>query len=114
MEPTLRDKQIVLIKKYNLDLNYNDIVVIKKNNKIIIKRIVGIPKDTVKIEDYVYINGKKIDDLSTEDAGIASKEITLKEDEYFVLGDNRQNSIDSRFQEIGNIKANEIIGKIII
>ena len=47
-------------------------------------------------------------------SGIASNEITLSTNEYFVLGDNRQNSIDSRFEEIGEISKQEIIGKIVI
>ena len=114
MEPNLKDKQIVLMKKFNLLLNYNDIIVIKKNNKIIIKRLIGLPNDNIKIDDYVFVNNKKIDNLYTEDKGIISSEITLNSDEYFVLGDNRQHSIDSRYEEIGIILKEEIIGKIIL
>lgn len=111
MEPTLKEQQMLVIKKYNLKLDRNDIVVIKKNSKIVIKRIIGIPKDKIKINGYVYINGEKFDEKHTENPGNAKDEIALKENEFFVLGDNRQNSIDSRFDEIGIIKEDEIIGK---
>ncbi len=113
MEPTLKQGSIKLIKKWNLKIEHNDIVVIKKNNRIIIKRIVAIPYDTVEIDDYLYINNERYDDLIIQDGGIASNEIILNENEYFVLGDNRQNSIDSRFHEIGIIKKEEIIGKLL-
>ena len=113
MEPTLKDKKIVLMKKFNLKLSYNDIIVIRKNDKIIIKRLVGLPKDTVEIRDYLYINGEKFDDYFTPSGKMSKEKIILKENEYFVLGDNRKNSIDSRFEEVGIIKKEEIIGKII-
>lgn len=112
MEPTLTNGKIVFIKKYNLDLKHNDIVVVRKNGKIIIKRLVGLPKDKLKIDEYLYVNGIKNDELYTKDSGQLQEEMELKENEYFVLGDNRQNSIDSRFSEIGIIYENEIIGKI--
>ena len=114
MEPTLKNGQITIIKKYNLEFNYNDIVVIKKDNKIIIKRLVGLPKDKVKIDNYLYINGEKYDDILTKNGEFSNEEIILNEDEYFVLGDNREESIDSRYNEIGIIKRKEIIGKIIL
>ena len=114
MEPALKNGQIALMKKFNLKLNYNDIIVIKKNNKIIIKRLVGMPNDKVKIDNYLYINGQKVNDLYTEYSGVANDEIILNSNEYFVLGDNRQNSIDSRAEEIGVILKEEIIGKIVL
>ena len=114
MIPTLKDKQIAIIKKFDLNLKYNDIIVAKKNGKIIIKRLVGLPKDSVEIKDYLYINGEKFDDYYTPRGEIKNKKIILSNDEYFVLGDNREHSIDSRFSEIGIIKKEEIIGKIII
>lgn len=113
MYPTLKDKQIVLIKKYNLNLANNDIIVIKKNKRIIIKRLIGLPNDTIKIDQYVYVNGKKNDNIVTNQKGNTKNEIYLKPGEYFVLGDNRDNSIDSRFDEIGIIYEDEIIGKVI-
>ena len=111
MYPTLKDKQIVLIKKYNLNLANNDIIVIKKNKKTIIKRLIGLPNDTIKIDKYVYVNGNKNDEIITQEQ--EKSEFFLKTGEYFVLGDNRDESIDSRFDEIGIIYEDEIIGKVI-
>ena len=113
MYPTLQNGNIACIKKFNFKLEHNDLIVIKKNNKIIIKRLVGLPDDKVKIDRYLYINGQRNDNFYTEYSGNVCDEIQLKDNEYFVLGDNRQSSIDSRFEEIGIIYENEIIGKII-
>lgn len=110
MEPTLHDKEIILIKKFHLNLDYSDIIVIKKQNKLIIKRIIGMPGDTVKIDEYPFVNGKKLGKFHMENNGEITN-VTLKKGEYFVLGDNCDESIDSRFEEIGIIKEREIIGK---
>ena len=113
MEPTFKDKQIVFETKIVSKINYNDIVVIKKGNLKIIKRIVGKPNDKLFIKDsYLYVNDKKYNNY-IKDAGILSDVLVLKNDEYFVLGDNINNSIDSRDKKIGVIKINEIKGKII-
>lgn len=114
MYPTLKNGQMLLVKKIDLKINNNDIVVIKKDSKIIIKRIIGIPNDQIEIIDgYVYVNGKKFDDLYIEDYGNTKEKIALQQNQYYVLGDNRQESIDSRFDEIGIIDKKNIIGIII-
>ena len=113
MFPTLKNGNIVIMKKYDLKLNYNDIVVIKKNDKIIIKRLVGLPNDSIYIDNYLFVNGEKFDDLFTENSENIENEITLKENQYYVLGDNRQHSIDSRDEEIGIINQEEILGILI-
>lgn len=115
MLPTLKNGQIIFIKKYNLNLKYGDIIVIKKNDKIIIKRLIGLPNENIEIiNNYFYINGKKYKDLYIENQGDINSKIYLNSKEYFVLGDNSQNSIDSRFNEIGIIYENEIQGKVIL
>ncbi len=113
MNPTLKNKDLVLVKKFDLKLKNNDIVIVKKNGRIIIKRLVGLPNDRIKIDKYLYVNDKKNDDFYIESYERINEEIQLKYNEYFVLGDNRQNSIDSRNEEIGLITKEEIIGKII-
>lgn len=81
-----------------------------------IKRIIGMPGETVQITDgMVYIDGEVLDETYGKEvmqyAGVASDPITLGEDEYFVLGDNRNNSSDSRDPSVGNIQRDQIIGK---
>ena len=81
-----------------------------------IRRVVGVPGDTIQIVGGIlYVNGNSYNELTTvasmEEAGIAESEILLGEDEYFVLGDNRNNSEDSRYANIGNVKKEYIIGK---
>ena len=81
-----------------------------------IKRVIGLPGDYVEIKDgAVYINGEKLkeDYTATEinDVGIVSEKITLGGDEYFVLGDDRDKSEDSRMADVGNVKRSYIYGK---
>lgn len=114
MLPTYENGQILIENKIVRNYKSGDIVVIKKNNLKIIKRVIGCPGDYVLIkEGYIYINNEKYDNLFIENPGILSKEIKLKSNEFIVLGDNRKKSIDSRFDEIGIILKKEIIGKII-
>ena len=81
-----------------------------------VKRVIGVPGDTVQILDgAVYVNGElfeeAVETAAILDAELAAEEIELAEDEYFVLGDNRNNSEDSRYANIGNVKKEYIIGK---
>lgn len=84
-----------------------------------IKRIIGLPGETVQIEDgAIYIDGEVLEESYGKEvmynAGIASQPIELGEDEYFVLGDNRNNSRDSRDPSVGTIPKDQIIGKAFI
>lgn len=85
-------------------------------NKSYVKRVYGLPGETVQIRDnQIYINGKTIEDNyaknETDDAGIAEEPITLADDEYFVLGDNRMVSSDSR--DIGPVAKENIAGHVL-
>ena len=122
MEPVIYSGQNVLINRvaYNMaSPKRGDIIVFKpngnKNSHLYIKRVIGLPGETVQIMNgKVYINGSVLkDDVATDskEAGIAASEITLNTDEYFVLGDNRTNSEDSRSANIGNVKTSMIEGK---
>ena len=114
MEPTLKNRQLIIIKNTNANIKKNDIVIIKKKNKTIIKRIIGMPGDKLEIKDtYLYVNNSKYDNNKIIDSGNLKNTIKLNEDEYFVLGDNRDNSIDSRYDEIGLIKKDEIKGIVL-
>ncbi len=86
-----------------------------------IKRIIGLPGETVQIIDgYVYINEEKLDEsygreiIDSDKYGIAAKPVELGEDEYFVLGDNRNESADSRETDVGVLHRDELIGKAFI
>ena len=87
-----------------------------------IKRIIGLPGETVYIDEdgTIYINDEPLEGdkygrevIAEDKRGVASEEITLGDDEYFVLGDNRNNSRDSRVPDVGNIHKNDIIGRAV-
>ncbi len=123
MSDTLGNGDQILINKFVYVVSNpkpNDVVVFLPNGNekshYYVRRVIGVPGDVVQIKDgAVYINGElyseKIEVASMEEPGIAGDEITLGEDEYFVLGDNRNNSEDSRYANIGNVKKEYIIGK---
>ena len=122
MEPTLQDSDNLITDKITYrfrDPKRFDIIVFPfKDNRatLLIKRIVGMPGETVQVIDgNVYVNGYVLEDnygyAVMTDPGLAADPVVLKEDEYFVLGDNRNNSTDSRFESVGNIHRSEIIGR---
>lgn len=122
METTLQDGDNLITDKLTyhfVDPKRYDIVVFpfKENtSQLLIKRIIGMPGETVQIIDgKVHINGYELAETYgnelIESPGLASEPITLGEDEYFVLGDNRNNSQDSRFESVGNIHRSDLIGR---
>ena len=124
MEPTLDSRDNVLVDKLSAragEIDRYDIVVFPVDGVFLIKRVYGLPGETVRIDEtgVIYINDKPIDDRYAyqiiKDPGRASGAgVTLQPDEYFVLGDNRNNSVDSRFSEVGNIKDKDIRGRVIL
>jgi signal peptidase I len=122
MDPTLTHEDQVLVDKarYHFEEPERfDVIVFstQAGEQNLIKRIIGLPGETVQIRDgRVYIDGKRLTEpFETEkmlNAGLAGEGILLGEDEYFVLGDNRNHSEDSRFQTVGNVSLEDIIGKI--
>lgn len=115
MEPTFSNGDIFLIELTDNVERY-DIAVFEYNGNSLVKRIIGCPNETVQIiENMIYINDEPIKDVvnvEMESYGVASEKITLGEDEYFVLGDNRNDSRDSRM--FGPIKKDDILGKKMI
>lgn len=125
MEPTLSHEDNLIVDKLTYRFNDPerfDIIVFPfkyKDNTYYIKRIIGLPGERVRIDEKgkIYINdevlvesyGREV--IRPEYIGLAAVEIQLGADEYFVLGDNRNNSSDSRVPEVGNIKRKDIIGR---
>jgi signal peptidase I len=124
MDPTLAAGDTLLINRavYKIDApKRGDIIAYKLSDdskaSTHIKRIIGLPGEKIQIkEGQLLINGETYQEQknfpSIQNPGMADVGITLGNDEYFVLGDNRNNSEDSRFVDVGNIKKNCIIGKL--
>ena len=125
---TLHDRDSLIVSKISYELgtpNRFDIVVFPHINKatnektFFIKRIIGMPGETVQIDfnGNIYINGEVLDEHfgkeTIQNPGNAINPIVLGEDEYFVLGDNRNDSLDSRFTDVGKIKRDELVGKAV-
>ena len=123
MEPTLHNGDQLFVEKVSYRFSNPkrfDIVVFPyqyTKGTYYIKRIIGMPGETVQIDEAgrIYIDGEVMSEYYGKevmtDPGLAGKGVTLAEDEYFVLGDNRNDSADSRFVSVGNVKRSQIIGK---
>lgn len=113
MNKTLENGDILLLWKLG-NVDREDIIVLDEiiDDEIIIKRVIGLPEETVEIKrGKIYINGKVYKDSYAYGQTNDYEEITLGSDEYFILGDNRLISKDSRY--FGAIKEKDIKGKII-
>ncbi len=118
MYPTLNPKDILVLNKLDRNFKRFDIVVIKTGDTKIVKRIIGLPGENIEYKDNeLYINGEIIEDMTSA----RTNDFTLKnlydidelpQDKYFVMGDNRPNSQDSRSDEIGIIDKKDIIGTV--
>lgn len=122
MEPTLQSGDSLWVNMIGYrfsDPERFDIIVFPFQDDVhYIKRIIGLPGETIQIKDGdILINGKILKEPYNFDRirnpGIAESPITLGEDEYFVMGDNRNNSKDSRFAVVGPVKREKIIGKAV-
>ena len=123
MNPILRNGDVVLVNR----LVYNarrprrgDIIVFKpkgnENSHYYIKRVIGLPGEKVEFrENEIYINGNRLEEkyqsTAVDRTGIVTEKMELGSDEYFVLGDDRENSEDSRDADVGNVKREHIFGK---
>lgn len=123
MSPLLSNGDVVLVNRFIYNTSSpkrGDIIVFKpngnENSHYYIKRVIGLPGETVEIiEGKIYIDGKKLEEdyTATEisDVGIVTEKMELGGDEFFVLGDDRGKSEDSRMADVGNVKRVHIYGK---
>lgn len=120
MNDTLQNGEVMILNKIVYKrhaIKRFDIVVVNEGEKLIIKRVIGLPGETISYKDNkLYINGKEIedpysftktDDFSIEDVGHTK----IPGDTYFVMGDNRSFSLDSRYPSVGVIKRTQIVGR---
>ncbi len=126
MYPTLEDGDQLIADKLSYrfrDPERFDIVIFPYRyaaKTYFIKRIIGLPGETVRIDEQgnIYINGEVLEEdygyETIEYAGLAAEEIQLGDDEYFVLGDNRNVSEDSRYPDVGNIRRSDLIGRAFV
>jgi signal peptidase I len=122
MAGKIKSGQEILIDKmsYELrDIRRFDVIVYRSgstgDDEFVIKRVIGLPGETIQIVDSkIYIDGTQLEDTyykGSYESGSVSEKLTIGEDEYFVMGDNRNLSQDSRFEYVGNVKKSDIVGR---
>lgn len=117
MEPTLSNGDIVLLTK-TTRFDHGDLCGFTWNNKLLIKRVIGLPGDWIEIDTdgNIYLNGEKLDEpyVQQKDFGECDLEFPFQvpQEQYFVVGDMRESSIDSRNTLIGCIPKDQIVGKV--
>lgn len=126
MEETLLDGDNLLVDKFSYLIGSPDrfdVVVFypygQKDGEYFVKRVIGLPGETIQIiGDTIYINGEVLEESFGKDPitvqGIAEEPLTLGEDEYFLMGDNREVSYDSRYEEVGPVHENLIVGRALV
>lgn len=117
MEPTLVNGDIVLLTK-TTSFNRGELCGFSWNNKLLIKRVIGIPGDWIEIDidGTVYLNGEKLDEPYAVQLAVGECDLEfpfqVPQEQYFVLGDMRESSIDSRNTLIGCVEKDQVVGKV--
>ena len=118
MSPTLNDGDILIT--FNTDnVTYGDLCCVSWQNKMLLKRVIGLPGDTVSIAEdgSVSVNGRTLDEPYVIEKSLGDCEIAfpyeVPENKIFILGDNRRLSVDSRNRDIGSIGTEQIVGKVL-
>lgn len=119
MEPNTADGDIVVCLKCS-SFEQGDVIAFNHDGKVLIRRIIGKSGDKIDVHDdgSVYVNGSLLDEpyIKSKNAGTSDIDFpyTVPKDSYFVMGDNRKTAIDSRCKEIGTVKTDDIIGKLLV
>lgn len=119
MEPTLNNSEIVILFKSN-NLNRGDLCAFSYSNKILIKRVIGLGNDVIVIDDdgNVFVNDTLLNEPYINEKALGECDIefpfTVPENEYFLMGDQRLTSVDSRSTVIGCINKEQIVGKLFL
>ena len=117
MEPTLSNGDIVLLMK-TTRFERGDLCAFTWNNKLLVKRVIALPGDWIEIDTdgTVYLNGDKLDEPYVEHKALGECDLEfpfqVPQEQYFVIGDMRESSIDSRNTVIGCIPKDQIVGKV--
>ena len=117
MEPTLTNGDIVLLTK-TTTFDRGQLCGFSWNNKLLIKRVIGIPGDWIEMDmdGVIYLNGEKLDEPYAQKLSVGECDLTfpyqVPQEQYFVLGDMRESSIDSRNTLIGCVGREQIVGKV--
>ncbi len=119
MEPTLNDEEIVILLK-TTNLKREELCCFSYQNKLLIKRIIGLPGDKINVDENgnIYVNDEILNEPYVTDKALGECDVTfpcyVTDNHYFVLGDHRSTSIDSRSSVIGLVSEDYIVGKIFL
>jgi signal peptidase I len=118
MNPTLEQGELLLAKRTE-KFQTGDIIVFYYNNKLLLKRVIAGPGDWVDIdgEGQVYVNNEPLDEAYLDgeetERGDLSYPYQVPESQWFVMGDHRKTSMDSRYTQLGNVKQEQVFGKVL-
>ena len=117
MEPTLYNGDIVLLAK-TTRFSHGELCAFTWNNKLLVKRVIGLPGDWIEIDSdgTIYLNGEKLDEPYVQQLAFGECDLEfpfqVPQEQYFVVGDMRENSVDSRNSLIGCVPKDQIVGKV--
>ena len=118
MSPTLEDEQILIVSKLS-KIKSGDIIAFYYNNKVLVRRVVAVANEQITVDVFgtVSVNGNELEEPYIENKTLGQCNVdfpyTVPSNTYYVLGDNREVSMDSRLKEIGTVADDRVIGKIV-